>query len=198
MSTRADKVSIHKKHGREFTVTQIGETLLILQKVDRFLAAILMNMASANEADQKLEKILLRDKETLGQLMAHFKNRVTLPATFAADFEALLEDRNIFVHNLFMQPWFDLNTAGGCERIGQFILGISKNARTALKVMMASQQSEAVDPNCSIKAQAYIHDVLLRVEETAHPDVLASTTAQSIEDLRQDVLANFSTEKAKG
>ena len=77
----------------------VGETMLVLQKVERFLAAVLMHMATPAEVDGKLAKALLRDKETLGRLLDHFGQRTELPPDFALVFESLLRDRNVFVHN---------------------------------------------------------------------------------------------------
>ena len=95
---------------RAAALVAVGETMLVLQKVERFLAIVLMNMATPAEADGKLAKALLRDKETMGRLLEHFSARTELPEDFARVLESLLRDRNVFVHNLFMQPWFDLNT----------------------------------------------------------------------------------------
>jgi len=53
----------------------IGDTLLVLQKFERLLAAVLMTMTTAADANTKLRKALLRDKETLGRLMSHFADR---------------------------------------------------------------------------------------------------------------------------
>lgn len=176
---------------RESTILELGETLLILQKVERFLAAVLMHMASPAAIDDKLEKALLRDKETLGQLLKYFGSRVELPPDFATQFEALLRDRNIFVHALFMQPWFDLNTQEGCTRLSEYTKTIRSYARTVTKVMMASLTSTEAGANRSPEVQAYIDRVFARIEKTAHPDVQASVTDQYIEEVRQDALSNF-------
>ncbi len=177
---------------RESAVLDLGETLLILQKVERFLAAVLMHMASAAAIDDKLEKALLRDKETLGQLLKYFGSRVELPPNFATQFDSLLRDRNVFVHALFMQPWFDLNTQEGCARISEYTRTIRSYAKTATKVMMASLTPTETDANRSPEVRAYIDRVFARIEETAHPDVQASVNDQYIEKVSQDALSNFS------
>lgn len=177
---------------REATLVDLGETLIVLQKVERFLAAVLMHMAAPAEVDGKLEKVLLRDKNTLGQLLTYFGSRVELPSNFETELDALLEDRNIFVHNLFMQSWFDLNTPEGCIKLTEFMRALRSGARTATKVMMASLKPEESDSSRLPEAQAYINRVFARVEETAHPEVRARVNDQYIEGVRQDALSNFS------
>jgi hypothetical protein len=176
---------------RETTVAAIGETMIVLQKIERFLAAVLMHMATPAEAGAKLEKALIRDKETLGRLLVHFGERVELPENFAAEFDALLRDRNTFVHNLFMEPWFDLNTPDGLARLDEFMRGLRNGARTATKVMMASLTAKETDAKRAPEAQAYIERVFRRIEETAHPDVQSRVTDQYIDKVREDAQANF-------
>ncbi len=176
---------------RESTVTAIGETMIVLQKVERFLAAVLMHMAPPADAGAKLEKALLRDKQTLGRLLAHFGDRLNLPKNFAAELDALLRDRNIFIHNLFMQPWFDLNSPDGRARLDDFMREVRNRARTATKVMMASLTVNETDASRSPEAQAYIEQVFRRIEETAHPDVQARVTDEYIDKVREDAQTNF-------
>jgi hypothetical protein len=176
---------------REATITELGETLLILQKVERFLAAVLMHMASPTKTDKELEKVL-RHKETLGRLLRYFSHRVNLPPDFVVEFEALLRDRNVFIHTLFMQPWFDLNTPEGCAILSEYMRTLRSHALTATKVMMASLTPKEADANRSPEVQAYIDRVFARMEQTAHPNVVARVTDQYIENVRQDALLRFS------
>jgi hypothetical protein len=71
---------------RDATVLMIGETLLVLQKFGRFLAAVLMTTVTPADVDAKLRMALLRDKETLGRLMSYFAVRTELPDRFAETF----------------------------------------------------------------------------------------------------------------
>jgi hypothetical protein len=180
---------------RASTLTMLGETMLVLQKVERFLAAVLMHMATPAEADGKLAKALLRDKETLGRLLNHFGERTDLPSDFALVFESLLRDRNVFVHSLFMQPWFDLNTPEGCTRLEDFMRALRTGAKIATKVMMAALTPKETDAPRSSETQSYIDSVFLRIEETAHPDVRARVSDQYIDRVREDSIDNFSVKR---
>jgi hypothetical protein len=123
-------------HRRDKTVLVIGETMLVLQKVEHFLLAVLLGMVTPSEADQKLQKVLLRDKETLGHLLKHFADRTTLPMHFAETFRDLLERRNLFIHNLVMAPWFDLKTEKGCDVLEDYMQEVRTAAKTVLHVSL--------------------------------------------------------------
>jgi hypothetical protein len=180
---------------RAATLAMVGETMLILQKVERFLAAVLMYMATPAEVNGRLTKALLRDRETLGRLMTYFSERTDLPSDFAVVLEALLRDRNVFVHNLFMQPWFDLNTSEGCARLEEFMRGMRSGAKVATKVMMASLLPHETDAARSPETQSYIDSVFLRIEATAHPQVAARVSDEYIEKVRDDSVTNFAVQR---
>lgn len=180
---------------RSSILATIGETMLVLQKAERFLAAVLMHMATPGETDGKLAKALLRDKETLGRLLAYFGERTDLPPDFGLTLEALLQDRNIFIHSLFMQPWFDLNTPEGCVRLEEFMQRLRSGAKVAIKVMMASLMTREIDALRSSEAQSYIDSIFLRIDETAHPDVRARVSDEYMNKVSEDAHANFSVKR---
>ena len=177
---------------RVATLTMVGETMLVLQRVERFLAAVLMHIATAVEVDGKLAKALLRDRETLGRLLEHFGQHAELPLDFAFVFETLLRDRNTFVHSLFMEPWFDLDTPEGCGRLEEFMRVLRGRAKIVTKVMMASLTPKEADAPRSIETQSYIDSIFLRIENTAHPSVRARVSEQYIDEVRRDATANYS------
>lgn len=146
----------------------IGETLLILQKFEHFLGAVLLSMVTASEADQKLQKVLLRDKETLGRLIKHFAERTTLPDAFAQTLDGLLERGNLFIHNLFMAPWFDIKTKEGCDRLLEYMKEIRSAAKIAFHVMIATTMERSAVPQTEEVEQRIAH-VLDRIQKTVEP-----------------------------
>lgn len=180
---------------REQAVAAIGETLIVLQKVERFLAAVLMHMADPAEAGRRLEKALLRDKETLGRLLAHFGDRVELPPNFAEEFDELLRDRNTFIHDLFMESWFDLNIPNGRAKLDDFLRRIRNRAGIATRVMMASLTDEQTHARRSPASQAYIERIFRRIEATAHPDVQARVNEEYISKVREDAQSSFAVSR---
>jgi hypothetical protein len=181
--------------GRSKTVLLIGETLLVLQKLERFLAAILMNMATPSEPDGKLSKALLQDKETLGRLIKHFSERNELPQNFATTFEQLLKDRNVFVHALFMQPWFDLNTDDGLARVNEFMRNIRAASKIAIQVMMGSLTPQDTDAERSEETQRYIDNILKRMNDTALPDFGGLSPDEYVAKVQSNAKAAFAVKR---
>jgi hypothetical protein len=127
-----------------------------------------MDMVTVSEADQKLKKVLLRDKETLGRLIRHFAERTTLPENFSEIFDSLLEQRNLFVHNLFMAPWFDLKTPKGCARLQEYMRNIRSATRVALHVMIATAQERPANFQAS-EVKERIDLIVDRIEKVVEP-----------------------------
>lgn len=168
----------------------IGETLLILQRVEQFVVAALLGMVSPIEADAKLEATLLRDKETLGSLLRRLGERVELPEHFAVTFERLLERRNVFVHKLFMAPWFDLRTEDGLSRVEEFMRGIRADAKVALHVLIAANVASR-GRSISPEADAGIATILERIEATVEPYFGGLSPEQYIAKVVDNALGQF-------
>ncbi|WP_116807337.1 hypothetical protein [Steroidobacter cummioxidans] len=176
---------------RESTVLMIGETLLILQKFEHYLSAVLLSIVTPSEADQRLQKALLRDKETLGRLLRHFAERVDLPEHFDQTLDDLLERRNVFVHNLVMAPWFDLKSERGCVTLDEYMREIRSAAKIALHVMIAvSVKRPAV--GLSDEVQERIDRILSRIRNTAEPYFGELTEAQYVEKVVTNAIQNYS------
>ncbi|WP_156924407.1 hypothetical protein [Derxia gummosa] len=176
---------------RDFTVLMIGETVLVLQKFEHYLAAVLLSMVTASEADQKLQKVLLRDKETLGRLMKHFAERTELPEHFSDTFDELLEKRNLFVHNLFMAPWFDIKTPDGCSRLQEYMKEIRVAAKVAFHVMIAVSLGRPAVPQSKEVEQRIAH-ILDRIQATAEPYFGELTEEQYVAKVVQNAVETFS------
>ena len=131
----------------------------------------------------------------MDRLLEHFSARTELPDDFALVLESLLRNRNVFVHNLFMQPWFDLNSQDGCAQLDQFVRSLRASAKIAMKVMMTSLPPKDTDAARSEAAQRYIDNVLLRINETVHPDVEAFGVGDYVDQVAADARANFSVKR---
>ncbi len=164
---------------RDRTVHGIGETMLMLQRIEQLLLANLLFLGSGTEADQRLEKLLLRDKETLGRLMDHFAKRFDLPATFQASFDDLLERRNLFVHNLLMAPWFDLSTDAGCSALDDYLREMHVSAKVVLKVLLGAAFAPT-EPQPSQEASDRAARILSKLERSVVRDFGGLTEDQYI------------------
>lgn len=175
----------------------VGETLLVLQKLERFLAAILLATTTPDEADARLRKILVRDKETLGRLLNLFDERSELPEDFEITLNNLLERRNIFIHNLFMEPWFDLRTEKGCAKLRAFMSEIILAAKEAIHIMIgAFHAHEAVGPSTD-ETKSYINRIIQRIQETAEPNFGGLTEEEYIAKVVKNACERFSTKPRK-
>lgn len=176
---------------REDVVLMIGETLLIVQKVERFLAMALLAMVSTANPDENLQKALRRDKETLGRLIRCFSERTELPEHSSDAFDQLLKDQNVFVHDLFMQSWFDLSSSDGCAKAHAFLRGIRASAKVVIKVLMGALKPQDADAARNEQDQRYIDHIVHRVSATALPDFGGLTEDEYIKKIDADVRNNF-------
>lgn len=181
---------------RDFTVLMIGETLLVLQKFEHYLGAVLLSMVTASEADQQLQKVLLRDKETLGRLLGHFAERTALPDAFAQTLDGLLEMRNLFVHNLFMAPWFDIKTTEGCDRLLEYMKEIRSAAKVAFHVMIATTLERPASPQTKEVEQRIAH-VLDRIQRTVEPDFGELTEDQYVAKVVKNAVETYGTKPSE-
>ena len=166
------------------TVTSlVGETLIILQKLEALLKASLILASDAAIADQKLRQLLERDKETLGMLLRHMKSRVELPEDFESELECLLCKRNIFIHKMFMEDWFDLKSEAGLRQVKQFTDEILKHAKIAIQIFVGYAQASIKGKVVSLPAeQGRVFDhIITRIYLTANPDFGDKTPVQYVE-----------------
>ena len=179
---------------REKTILMVGETMLILQKIEQFLLASLLHMSTGTEADQKFEKVLLRDKETLGRLIDHFSKRFEVPLQFAEAFDDLLERRNLFVHNLAMAPWFDLKSDEGCAVLDDYMREIRVSAKVVLHVLIAAAFDETATL-ASPEVAARKARIVAKLVETAEPDFGGLTEEQYVRRGVVNAEANYGVKR---
>jgi hypothetical protein len=127
-----------KKHipSQEETVAQIGYLLLMTQDVEHTIVT-LIGTAYPN-GKPTWEEISKLNKETLGTLISKLKKRVEMPDKFVGLLEMFLEGRNIFVHRLREQSWFDLHSENGRNEIWNFIETYQKYLTEILYIVQAA------------------------------------------------------------
>jgi hypothetical protein len=154
------------------TTARIGETLIILQKIEALLHACLIIALNDSKSDENLRKLLRRDRETLGKLLQHMKDRIELPQNFSTILDELLEKRNLFIHKLFLQNWFDLTTQVGYSRINGFINEILEHGKIAVYIFIGYIQTK-IDSDDSVllnKEEDTFDEIIDRIFSTTHPD----------------------------
>jgi hypothetical protein len=121
---------------KEETFAQIGLLLLLTQDVE-FVTTRLLGLVYPNGAPsaEELEKL---SKETLGALIRKLKTRVELDETFQGMVEHFVEGRNIFVHRLRHQSWFDLESEKGRDEVWNFLEPYQKSLTEIYMVVNAA------------------------------------------------------------
>lgn len=109
----------------------------MLQKIEALLRACLILALHKSKSDEGLRRLLRRDRETMGMLLRHMTDRVDLPQDFVDTLDRLLEKRNLFVHKLFLQDWFDLKTRNGLDFVDAFMSELLAHGSIAVRVFIA-------------------------------------------------------------
>jgi len=174
----------------------VGETLLVLQRFEQLLIVFLLSAVSARDADAKLEAALLRDKSTLGTLVRLLSERVELPSGFAATFEGLLEKRNVFVHKLFMAPWFDLQSEQGRQKLDAFLREIRAELKIALHVLITAARVTPPGQN-SAEGESRMATILARITATVNPYFGALTPDEYVEKVVHNALTQYAVQPRK-
>ena len=121
---------------REETAAQIGYLLLITQDAEHSIITLIGTVyPNGKPTWDEIEKL---NKGTLGRLIKQLKERVEMPDAFVSLLEGFLEHRNLFVHRLREQSWFDLHSENGRDKIWDFIESYSKHLTEVLTVVQAA------------------------------------------------------------
>jgi hypothetical protein len=104
----------------EALLSQIGLTLILLQDLEDALSHC-TKMVFGDSKIITLEDLLSDDKRPLGQLITALKTAVDLNPDFDKLLKEMLNNRNLFVHRLRNQPWFNLHTYDGRKKAWMFL-----------------------------------------------------------------------------
>ncbi|MAO65318.1 MAG: hypothetical protein CL666_09995 [Balneola sp.] len=172
---------------------KIGETLLLLQKIEALLRASLYGVG--NTKDTKLAKLLDRDHQTMGMLINGMKRQVELPEDFATTLDHLLRDRNILVHELFLQNWFDLKSESGLKQTNLFLNQIIENASVVLRIVIAfvlsiEENNSTINSLSEKKRKIYDH-IINRINVTSEPDFGEKTPDEYFDAFSDQVRKKF-------
>ena len=120
----------------EETIKSIGYLLLLTQDVEHSLITLIGIVYP--DGKPTWDEIAKLNKQTLGTLILKLKKRVEMPDTFVGLLESFLEDRNLFVHRLSEQSWFDMHSESGRDAIWNFFETYQKFLIEILHVIYAA------------------------------------------------------------
>ena len=118
---------------KDSLLRQIGATLLLLQELERLMTDTLKHASNRSLSVAQLNQL---DRRTMGALAATLRQRVELSDTFAADLAAFISDRNIFIHSLSAQPWFDWRSVSGQLALIEFLRSLHRRGEEAIKIFL--------------------------------------------------------------
>lgn len=128
---------------------RIGLLLVLLQNAEHAINACLKWVFTHDPFGQDDEGNLLdqlsnlkefQRKKTLGQLHRALRERVDIHPEFETYFAQFVEDRNRFVHRLFIEPGFSVNNPKDIPRIRQFVDALTDQTMTLIAVFNAYVQ----------------------------------------------------------
>ena len=114
----------------------IGVLLMNVQQFE-FLLSQAIKQTFADREELTKEKILAEDKRTLGTLLRELKKRTEIESDAANLLSKVLQDRNLFVHNLIHQEWFDTATLEGRDRVLAFLMPFTEQLDKSIRLFIA-------------------------------------------------------------
>ena len=117
-------------------LAHIGSLLLNVQQFELLLKGALKQIY-ADAADLTAEKLFAEDKRTLGMMLGDLRKIAAVESDADALFVAVLRDRNLFVHSLRHQKWFDTSTESSRRRVWEFLGPFTQNLLRAIRLFIA-------------------------------------------------------------
>jgi len=118
-------------------------TLLMLVQDFEFIMRHSVRVTFAHRSDLTADKIFAEDKQTLGTLLKDLAKKASIPEETAKLLARVLADRNVFIHRLRYQKWFDLETTPGRNAVWAFLGQFSNDLTRATAILMAAQHQFA-------------------------------------------------------
>jgi hypothetical protein len=125
---------------------RIGLLLVLLQNAEHAINACLKWVFTHDRFGEEDEGNLLdqlsnlkefQRKKTLGELHRALRKRVDVRQEFETYFAKFVDDRNRFVHRLFLEPEFSVNDPKDIPRIRQFVDTLTNQTMTLIALFNA-------------------------------------------------------------
>lgn len=176
------------------TTSRIGDTLIVIQKTEALLKASIVISLGASEADIKLSKILAQDKLTLGMLLKEMNLKIELPDDFSNNLACFLKLRNLFVHNLFLQEWFDLKSHEGITKVNDFLQELLQKASVAIRIFVAYGVS-FFNTELSSENSVLFNNLFYRIVASATSDFGDKSFEQYYDEFSKELENKYNLEK---
>lgn len=120
----------------EELLAEIGISLLLIQDMEHFFTAC-MKLVFPDELPRTMDEFLTDDRRTFGTLVKEMKKLVDVSPEFDCLLRQTLEDRNLFVHRLQFQSWYDIHTKEGQDATWDFLGRLFEEVKETNRVFQA-------------------------------------------------------------
>ena len=165
----------------------IGETMIMMQKLEALVKLCLLVVHGYQNLDSAVQKALALEKKTLGNLITAIKQKVVIPSENYEVLAKVLAKRNLFIHELFMQPFFDIHNVDGLKLVNDFCHDLLKQSRQAIITLFAFCINSEVRVHLNGEEAEYFDKIMSRIVETARPDFGGLTLEQYIDKMQDEV-----------
>lgn len=131
---------------QEELLAQIGLTLLLLQDLEHIFSHC-MRLIFGDKSMLSLKDFLSPEKRTLGKMKHELGLAVTLDDDFDDFLKTLIRNRNLFVHHLREQTWFNIETEQGQNSTYRFLIELFHQIESATKIFQAFALKQAKQYN---------------------------------------------------
>ena len=133
--SNSDFDEILNQNPREGAIWFMG-MLLISTQAAEFYLSFALRVVFKEEA-LTIDDFSRKDKKTLGMMIHELRKRFELDPSFDDLLRGFLEQRNIFVHELRHQEWFDLDSKEGVDLLWQFLGNYQRNLEQVANTFVA-------------------------------------------------------------
>ena len=120
---------------KEGAVWLIGMLLLLTQDTEEFISFALRVVFK--EGVITFDDFARKDKKTMGMMIRDLQKHFHLDPSFEQLLCGFLEQRNIFVHSLRHQDWFDLESEPSLNRVWNFLKAYQENLEQVTATFVA-------------------------------------------------------------
>lgn len=114
------------------TLALVGKLLILTQRTEERISDVLRVVFK--EGVLTAEDFVRKDRKTLGQLVGEIRRKMQVHPEFEGLLLAFVEQRNLFVHQLDAQEWFNLESVEGIntawQALGRYMFNLEQVSLT--------------------------------------------------------------------
>jgi hypothetical protein len=128
------------------TLALVGKLLILTQQTEERISDVLRVVFKRGVLTA--EDFVRKDRKTLGQLVSEIRRKMQVHPDFEGLLLAFVEQRNLFVHQLHTQDWFNLDSTEGIntawQALGRYMFNLEQVSFTFTAYWMRFAERAAV------------------------------------------------------